>query len=362
MRLIFVIDSFMIGGSELAALRTYKLLRETHEIAIVHFHDDGPLYKDYQDAGAEMHHVPLFGFRDPRNVAALLRLRKLISELQPDLLHSHDAYSNMVVLAALWPRFGTPWVSSRRWLDQIVRPTHARLNHIAFTKCSAVTVNASTVANHMVEAEGIERTRLAVIPNFVEIPAETVTWPYKRNGFFTVGMVSRLTPIKRHDIAVHALRRLIDEGLDVRLSIVGDGESRHAIQAQVEELGLSSRVELKGELRGGAALHADFDISLSTSDSEGSPNSVLEGMAAGRPIVATDVGGTRDVLRPGVDGLLVPPGDSGAVADALRTIIVRRDLLHAYGDAGRARAVAEFSPDAIAERLDALYAKLVVKR
>ncbi len=355
MRLVFVIDSFMIGGSELATLRTYRLLRHSAKISIVHFHAAGPLLAEYQESGAEMHHVPLFGVTNPRNALSLRRLHSILRALRPDVVHSHDAYSNIVMLAAQWPRYARPWISSRRWLDQVFRPSHVKLNHTAFLRSHAVTVNSAAVADHMVRAELIPASQLVVVPNFVEVPPPDAVWPADRNAYTTVGMVSRMSTVKRHDLAVRAIRLLIDQGLRVRLHIVGDGECRPGVERLVGELGLGDSVVFLGELRGGAQLHKDFDISLSTSDSEGSPNSVLEAMAAGRPVVATDVGGTRDLIRSGVDGLLVPAGSPEAIAAALREVIADRAALRRFGASGRDRAIRDFSPAAIQATLTTLY-------
>lgn len=358
MRLVFVIDSFLIGGSELAALRTFQLFRNSADIAIVHFHCEGPLLDEYRQLDAEMHHVPLFGIRDPRNLLALARLRTLLRRIRADVVHSHDAYSNMVMLAAQWPGFRTPWVSSRRWLDQIVRPSHARLNHTAFLRSHAVTVNSPSVARHMVSAEAVPLSQIVVVPNFVEIPSGVSSLPAQTHSHVTMGMVSRLTPVKRHDVALKAIRILVDEGHDVRLEIIGEGPNKAVIEQCISDLALGDRVALLGEKRGGATLHLGFDISLATSDSEGSPNSVLEAMAAGRPVVATDVGGTRDVLRSGIDGMLVPPGDPMAVAAALRPLVQSSELRATYGKSGRERAATEFSPAAITKTLGGLYERL----
>jgi len=358
MRLVFVIDSFMIGGSELAALRTYRLLRPLAQITIVHFHAAGPLLPEYQALDAELYHVPLFGMTDPRNVMSVGRLRSILRKLRPDVVHSHDAYSNIIMLAALWPRFRKPWVSSRRWLDQLVRPAHARLNHSAFLRSQAVTVNSETVADQMIRAERIPANQVVVVPNFVDVPLSSPSWPADSNVHTTIGMVSRLTPIKRHDLALRAIRLLVDQGVSVKLHIVGDGESRPDIERLIGELDIAESVTLLGEQRGGALLHLNFDISLSTSDSEGSPNSVLEAMAAGRPVVATDVGGTRDLIRPAVDGVLVPAGSPEAIAAALRDLISNQDLLRRLGASGRDRAIREYSPAAIQTALMHLYRRV----
>ncbi len=362
MRLAFVIDSFMIGGSELAALRTLRLLQSDNQMSVIHFHSDGPLLREYEASGVEMYHVPLHGVSSPKNIGAILSLRRLLSRLDPDVIHSHDAYSNMIVLAAQWPAFRRPWISSRRWLDQIVRPLHARLNHTAFLRSSAVAVNSDAVGRHMVEAEGVPAGRVVVIPNFVDVPAKVIRDSNGQAGTITIGMVSRVTPIKRHDIAVRAVRKLLDDGLDVRLVIIGDGEALSPLRALITKLGLSDSVLLEGEKRGGPALQQDFDISLATSDSEGSPNSVLEAMAAGRPVVATDVGGTRDLIRQDLDGLLVRAGDVDAVTTALRDLVINPERRRIMGESGRSRALAEFSPHAITTRLTALYTAVVQPR
>ncbi len=356
-RVTFVIDSFMVGGTELAALRTYSLLRSEADISLVHFHTVGPLFDEYRVLGAQLHHVQLYGVSDPRNVIAIAKLRKLLTRLRPQVIHSHDAYSNMVVLGTQIPWRTAPWISSRRWLDQIVRPSHARLNHVAFQRSSAVTVNSRAVAEHMTAVEGIASTRITVVPNFVELPELMIS--RKPAGTpVVIGMVSRLTPIKRHDLALRALRIIRDEGHAVQLVIVGEGIARAEIEGLIRTLGLDDCVRLDGERRGGPALHQNFDITLTTSDSEGSPNSVLEAMAAARPVVATDVGGTRDLIRPAVDGFLVPAGNVNAIADALRTLVASAATRKSMGTSARERAAAEFSPAAIATALLSLYQRL----
>lgn len=359
MRLVFVVDSFMVGGSELAALRTFRLLRDQATISVVHFHPDGPLLAEYRAMDADMHHVPLYSMRDPRNLISVYGLRRTIAALAPHVVHAHDAYSNMLLLAvsSLGSQWG--WISSRRWLDQIVRPVHARLNDLAFRRSAAVTVNSEAVAAHMVTRENVPAHKIVVIPNFVDVPVVT-TAPAEADerAPVTIGMVSRLTPIKRHDVALRALRILRDGGLAPRLVIVGDGIAREQIENLAAELGLAEQVLLVGERHGGAKLHIEFDISLATSDSEGSPNSVLEAMAAGRPVVATDVGGTRDLIRHGENGLLVPRRDPEAVATALRSLILNPSSRSRLATAGRKTAIDHYSPAVIEAKLLTLYERV----
>lgn len=363
MRLVFVVDSFMVGGSELAALRTFRLLCARASISVVHFHADGPLLAEYRAMGADMHHVPLYSMRDPRNLISVYRLRTTILGLAPHVVHAQDGYSNMLLLAAsgLGSRWG--WITSRRWLDQIVRPMHARLNDLAFRRSAAVTVNSDVVATHMIEKENIPADKIVVVPNFVEVPvARRAPAEASDETPVTIGMVSRLTAIKRHDVALRALRILRNGGLTPKLVIVGDGEAREEICQLTAELGLTDQVTLAGERHGGATLHMDFDISLATSDSEGSPNSVLEAMAAGRPVVATDVGGTRDLVRDGEHGFLVPRRNPEAVAAALRTLILDTQSRIRLGANGRKTAVDQHAPVVIEAKLLTLYERVARAR
>jgi len=352
----------MIGGSELAALRSFRILATEHDVAVIHLHETGPLHSDYAAAGAELHHLPIFSIRDPRNLAAVYRLKRLLRAMQADVVHSHDSYSNMIMLAAQAVSRTAPWVASRRWLDQIVRPVHARLNHRAFLLADAVSVNSRTVAEHMVAHEGVPRSQVHVIDNFVDLPARWREMPAASASVVTVGMVSRLTSIKRHDIAIRAIQQLVAEGLRIRLVIVGDGEHRQQIAASIRDAGMSSHVHLTGSRIGGPELQLEFDVALSTSDSEGSPNSVLEAMAAGRAIVATNVGGTGDLIQDSVDGLLVPAGSVDAVAEALRRVAQSSDLRRKLGTAARERAEADFSASTARHRLLSLYRAVIESR
>jgi glycosyltransferase involved in cell wall biosynthesis len=359
MHVVFVVDSLMIGGTELAALRTFRLLRTSVKLSLIHFHATGPLLEEYRTDGAAMHHIALYGIRSPKNIGSILRLRRLLRQLRPDVIHSHDAYSNMVILASLWPNFAIPWVASRRWLDQYVRGLHRRLNTSAFRRASAVAVNSEAIAAHMIRSERIPTANVVVIPNFVDIPADLdASRKSSSPSRIIVGMVARLTRVKRHDIAIAAVANLIAVGLDIQLVIVGEGEEREDIQTCIAAHGIESYVTLVGEKRGGATIHVDFDVVLSTSDSEGSPNSVLEAMAAGRPVVATDVGGTRDLIRHGIEGFLVPAGDVAAITESLRRLAVAPELRRLIGEAGRIRAQKTFSPPAVSQQLVTMYERI----
>src|SRR5262249_9557960 len=136
-----------------------------------------------------------------------------------------------------------------------------------------------------------------------------------------IGIVASLLAIKDHATLLRALGLLAPEWPTARLVVVGQGPELDDLRRLASELGVASVVRFAGLRPQGPSFHFLFDISVLSSVSEGFPNSLVEAMAAGRPIVATDVGGVRDAVRDRENGLLVPPRAPAAFADALRTLL-----------------------------------------
>jgi glycosyltransferase involved in cell wall biosynthesis len=174
-----------------------------------------------------------------------------------------------------------------------------------------------------------------------------------------IGIVARLVPIKRHDDFLDAAARLQTRWPDARFLIVGDGERRAPLEAAARRHGLADRVTFLGWRRDLDRIYADLDVVVLTSANEGSPVSLIEAMAAARPVVATRVGGVPDLVEHGVNGLLVPPGDPPAVADAITTLLADADRRRAMGNAGRKRVRDAHGVDRLVADVDRLYSELV---
>ncbi len=164
--------------------------------------------------------------------------------------------------------------------------------------------------------------------------------------------VSRLALCKGHRYALEAIRRLADEGVDVRYSIAGQGPDRPAIEVDVARLGLGDRVDLVGPLSEGGVRAllktADLFLLSSVGLGEASPVAVMEAAASGVPSVCSRIGGTADMIETGVDGMLVDQEDVGGIAAAIRELDGNRDLLRTMGAAARRRAEREFDSTVLA--------------
>jgi glycosyltransferase involved in cell wall biosynthesis len=168
-------------------------------------------------------------------------------------------------------------------------------------------------------------------------------------------MVAQLTPPKGWGDFIECIGRLVAMNADVKGVIVGDGPLRAAIERDVRSRGLEAHVTLVGHTDNVAeTLHA-LDIFLLTSHREGLSVAVLEAMASGLPIVATDVGGTREQIIDNVNGFIVQKGDIDAMVDRVLRLINSRKLRGQFGDASRARAETLFSQDRMVSMYAALY-------
>ena len=187
-----------------------------------------------------------------------------------------------------------------------------------------------------------------------------------------IGLVGRLVPIKNPSLFLRALHRLVqtDAQQTIYGVVIGDGSLRPSLEREVQEMGLSHIVRFTGWRRDLAAVYGELDATCLTSWNEGTPAAVLETMAAGRVVVATDVGGLRDVLggtcgrgrsiAPGSfltteRGILVRPGDAEGLAKALKTIAADGALRGRLGEAARAYAVGHFSQERLVRDMTAFY-------
>jgi len=176
---------------------------------------------------------------------------------------------------------------------------------------------------------------------------------------FVVGWIGRMTAIKRVQDLLHAFRRLRDKGVDATLCLVGDGPDRVDVERLASELDIARDTLFVGYQRDVASYYAFFDTLVLASANEGTPVVAIEALAAGRPVVATRVGGLPDVVTEGQDGFLVDPGDVQALADALEPLARDAALRERLGAAGRARVIPRYRVSRLIDDVDALYRELL---
>lgn len=214
----------------------------------------------------------------------------------------------------------------------------------------------------MIEIERIAPSRIQVLANGIRVPKVTGNDVRGELGIPAgaplVASVGNLRPQKAYDVLVHAAAILRQEHPDLRVVIVGEGSERPQLEALIGELGLGETVLLLGERRDAPDVVSAADVVVNSSSFEGSPLSVLEYMALEKPIVATRVGGTPDLIEDGVHGRLVAPGDPAALTAAISELLLDRSLARRLGEAAGARQQKEYGLDAMVRRLESLYVEL----
>jgi glycosyltransferase involved in cell wall biosynthesis len=237
---------------------------------------------------------------------------------------------------------------------------------------SAVLANSRQVAESVHRSDGVREGRIRVVPNFADdtafVPLEACDREQRRGalgvlpGELVIGCVARLVPVKDHATLVRAFAAVRASRPAIKLVLVGDGPSRASIEALVREQAVSESVVFAGARMDGLNYHQLFDVSVLTSRSEGFPNSLVEAMAAGRPVIATGVGGNLDAVRDGHTGRLVPAGDVGALTAALQEMVESPELRIQFGANGLTRAKTEYRADRVFASLESMYQDLVRAR
>jgi glycosyltransferase involved in cell wall biosynthesis len=179
------------------------------------------------------------------------------------------------------------------------------------------------------------------------------------DGRFAVGWIGRMTGVKRTDDVLVSFKQLRDDGVDAVLCMVGDGPDRRQLERRAKELGLIRETLFLGYQEDVAPYYAAFDALVLPSGNEGTPVSVIEALAAGRPVVATRVGGVPDVVRDGEDGFLVEAGATDELAERLARLARDPQLRERMGSEGRARVLPRYAVDRLVDDVDRLYRSLL---
>lgn len=351
-------------------MRTAEAL-DSHaiELRVFHLAADGPLRARYEALNLRLSHVPIVNLYSPKTACQGWHFARALREWGADLAHTHDIYTN--IFFAPWARIAgrCQVLASRRWWYDAPRPGLVTLNRLCNRFANRLLANSPGVARLLVGEEGVAEKKVVVIPNFLDrrafdrLPDERVgqqraDWGIPA-GAFVLGAVARLAPVKNHVLLLNALALL---PADIRLVLVGDGPSRGSLEREAAALDVLDRVHFVGELVTPVNLHQFFDVSVLCSLSEGFPNSIIEAMAAARPVIATPVGGILDVVEDGVTGLLRPSNDPAAMAEAIARLRTDPAFCRRLGEAGRGFVSSRYGQDQVIGILMEVYRSMSGRR
>jgi glycosyltransferase involved in cell wall biosynthesis len=333
-----------VGGAQSYVAALVPVLAEQYEVVLA-AHGEGPLRAAAGEAGArfvQLRHVrrPIRPWRD---LAGLVELVRLLRRERPQILHASSSKAGVLGrVAAAATRVPIRFFTVHGWAFSAYSGLTSSLYRIADRLMAPLTTVTICVSENELaaglEAGTCSAERTVVIRNAVDVSAA----PRSRHDrpIPRLIAVGRLKAPKDFMTLISAFAALPQGSFEA--VVVGDGPDRGAVEAEIRALGLEKSVRLVGERSDVPALLADSDLFVLSSRSEGLPVSVLEAMAAELPVVASNVGGLAELVVDGETGILVPQGNSAALAGALGRLIDDRDLRRNLGTAGRARAKALF--------------------
>lgn len=353
MRVAHVVIGGDVAGGQMVALRLAEAAREAgHEPWFVS-PSAGPFVELVRGAGFAADVVPIGGALDLRT---LTRLTAALRARRTELVHTHGHFS-VNVQARVAGRLAGARVISHMHIENAFRDgrgrtVQVRLDNATARLCKAL-IAVSEATRHSLVAQGYPEDRIVTIQNGID-PVEPAE-PVRLAAAPTVLEVARLAEVKGQVTLLAALA-----GLDASAVLVGrdleqGGAYEAALRSEAERLGVADRVVFAGYRPDVPQLLAGCDVFCLPSTAEGLPIVILEAMAHGKPVVASAVGGTPELVVDGETGILVPPGDAERLAQALGTLLADPDRARALGDAGRARVREHFDAAAAAARVLALY-------
>ena len=362
------------GGPEktilLGAARTD---RSRYAVTVCYIRDtrDGVFAIDVKAANLPVDYVEILE-RHSFDTGVWPALRRIVRERSIDIVHAHEYKTDL--LAWLLHRFEgvIPLSTAHGWTGHSLRERFlyypiGRMVLRGFPKVIAV---SDDIRNRLIRS-GVRPATVQTILNGIDHTAFRRD-PSQRDRIraglglepedIAIGSVGRLEPQKRFDLLIDSLARMRADRPRLRLLVVGDGSLRETLDAQIDRLGLRGVCQLLGHRGDIAAMHHAFDLFVQSSDYEGTPNAVLEAMALETPIVATDVGGTAQLVRHGVDGLIIPSGNLDVLCAAIVSALSDGAGMAARVASARQRVETDLSFESRMATVEAVYTELYAER
>jgi glycosyltransferase involved in cell wall biosynthesis len=346
------LSSFHPGGTERQTIELIRRLnRSRFEVHVACFHREGAWLPRAEEYAASVAAFPIRGFRRASTLTQARAFARWCRQQDVKIVYTADLYANIFAIPAA-AMAGVPVrIASRREINPDKSVGQIAVQRAAYACAHQVVANCAAAADRLA-AERVPRWRIRVIPNGIDLRpyAERTERPIRR-----IVTVANLRPEKAHEVLFHAASIVLRRCPDAEFVIAGDGPRRQELEAMTRRLGIASRVRFLGHVEHVAGLLAESDAFVLPSRSEAFPNSVLEAMASGLPIVASRVGGILELIEHQRTGVLVPPDDDRALGYALLDLIQWSGHAAALGRAARRAVEARYSFDRMVAAYERLY-------
>ncbi len=369
-RLLFMIDSLAADGAQTAMLNLIEgLASRGYKQAVIALNSvvAGRSRSALSGLGVPLHVIGRRAFVLGWGMLAALQI---IRRMRPDIamtwLFVSDNFGRVAARIA-----GVPVVvSSVRAVNTGKSAFQLAMDRLTAPLADKITANSQSAIAFARQHEGVRESQAVHIRNGTRVLPE-VGDVQRINArrilnvgsrAITVGSVARMFPVKGHRILLQGFASFASTHPSARLLLAGDGPERPSLERAAAALNIADRVSFLGICDDVHGVLAALDVFVHASYSEGMPNSVMEAMAAGLPVIATQIGGTGDLIEDGVHGWLVPPGNPESIARALEEVFADRSESRRRAAAAASRMRTEFSLETMTQRYDELFRSLLAGR
>ncbi len=347
-----VIHALGVGGAEILVDQMIRRMQKDFRCIVAVLDEIGEIGTRLQEDGFIVEHL----HRQPGiDRGCATRLRQFADREGAEILHAHQCtpFFQAMLCRGLTGRRPVVFTEHGRHFPDIPSRKRAIVNRLLLKRCDRLFGCGAAVRQALIDNEGLPESRVEVIYNGVDLKALSkptqgarervrAEFGYSASDFVAV-QVARLHELKDHQTALKAVDEARHSIPGLRLLLAGDGDQRSAIEQTIRERGLEQTVTLAGTRKDIADLLSASDVFLMSSISEGIPLTVIEAMAARRPVVSTAVGGLPELIEHGVSGMLAPSGNASSLAASLVQLFQNADLRNQMAEVAAGRAQEKFS-------------------
>ncbi|WP_457575621.1 glycosyltransferase [Desulfomarina sp.] len=360
MRILQLISSVFFYGAERVTAELSSALTQhgaTIHVGILAVNDDlEEIFKKVINSSEVT--VVQFNGQGPLNIKTIFSIGQYLKQNEIDIVHCHGYKSNLYALFARFFSRTSPFLiaTNHNWIGTTRREFfYQKVDAITLRFFDKIIAVSTDVKQQMIKA-GVKAQQISIIDNGINVediafhtPADEIRSHLGLTGDdFVIGNIARLTPEKNHQVLLHVLAEL-KELTNLKLILVGDGPEYEKIQTAAGSLGLKKQVIMTGSRDDARKLYSTFDIFVLSSTTEGLPMVLLEAMAAGVPVISSDVGAVPRIIQNEKNGLLWTPENPKELSNAIRTLYTDSHLRKQFAKEGKKTVRQSFSSFFMAE-------------
>jgi L-malate glycosyltransferase len=380
---LLFIDSFAQGGTERQVVQLARLLSESgrYQVHLACLNGAGVLRAEAEHLGfTDIPEFPLTSFYDRNMLTQLRRCAALLRERSIDIVETHDFYTNIFgMFSAALARTSAARIASRRETDGTKSRGQKWVQQRAFALADAIVANAEAVRQELIR-DGVPAAKIQTIYNGMDTARVAPRPDLRRDDALAllglpreeddrrprrfVSIVANMRHAnKDQSMFLRAARRVREAVPEAAFVLAGEGGLRESLITYASELGLADCAFFTGRCAHVPELLAVSEVCvLSSNGTEGFSNSIIEYMAAARPVVATDIGGAREAVVEGQTGYVVAPGDDAALASRIISLLTDAEQARRMGERGLQVVKEKFSCAAQVEKVENLYERLLTQK